>query len=297
MRRAPNLFAALCLALGTAACAAPEDRAVTLPDGRILNLYCQGGQGPVVVFDSGWAADSRVWRRVMSQLPPEVRACASDRAGQGLSSPGPMPRDGAAVAADLHAALKAAALPGPWVLVGHSLGGLNMRHFARAFPPDVAALVLVDPTGLSAPGSFAPLATRSRNCVEALKADAFPPDRPDLGRCKGADRAVALARWEARLSEIESVGGTTSSGLADQGPGSLSVPLIVLRPAPSPQPGQEQPARPFADPLATLSTKGEARLVPGSGHMIMIDQPQAVVQAILDALKAAKPPVSPGTDP
>ncbi len=297
MRRAPIQFMAIWLALGTAACAAPEDRAVTLPDGRILNLYCQGGQGPVVVFDSGWAADSRVWRRVMAQLPLEVRACASDRAGQGRSSPGPLPRDGAAVAADLHAALKASGLPGPWVLVGHSLGGLNMRHFARAFPPDVAALVLVDPTGLSAPGSFAPLTTRSRNCVAALKADAFPPDRPDLDRCKGADRGVALARWEARLSEIESVGGTTSAGLADQGPGSLSVPLIVLRPAPPPQPGQEQPAGPFADPLATLSTKGEARLVPGSGHMNMIDQPQAVVQAILDALKAAKPPVSPETDP
>ncbi|WP_374389968.1 alpha/beta fold hydrolase, partial [Sandaracinobacter sp.] len=230
MRRAPILFIAMWLALGTAACAAPEDRAVSLPDGRTLNLYCQGRQGPVVVFDSGWAADSRVWRRVMAQLPEDVRACASDRAGQGRSSPGPLPRDGAAVAADLHAALKASGLPGPWVLVGHSLGGLNMRHFARAFPQDVAALVLVDPTGLSAPGAFAPLAARSRTCVEALKVDAFPPDRPDLARCKGEDRATALARWEARLSEIEAVGGSTSAGLADQGPGSLSMPLILLRP-------------------------------------------------------------------
>ena len=297
MRRAPFLFIAMWLALGTAACAAPEDRAVSLPDGRTLNLYCQGRQGPVVVFDSGWAADSRVWRRVMAQLSEDVRACASDRAGQGRSSPGPLPRDGAAVAADLHAALKASGLPGPWVLVGHSLGGLNMRHFARAYPTDVAALVLVDPTGLSAPGAFAPLAARSRNCVEALKADAFPPDRPDLARCKGEDRAAALARWEARLSEIEAAGGSTSAGLADQGPGSLSMPLILLRPLPEQPAGAEPPAPMPMDPLAGLSTRGEARHVPGSGHMIMIDQPQAVVQAILDALKAAKPSVSPGTDP
>ena len=297
MPRAPILFIAMWLALGTAACAAPEDRAVSLPDGRTLNLYCQGRQGPVVVFDSGWAADSRVWRRVMAQLPNDVRACASDRAGQGRSSPGPLPRDGAAVAADLHAALKASGLPGPWVLVGHSLGGLNMRHFARAYPTDVAALVLVDPTGLSAPGAFAPLAARSRNCVEALKADAFPPDRPDLARCKGEDRAAALARWEARLSEIEAAGGSTSAGLADQGPGSLSMPLILLRPLPEQPAGAEPPAPMPMDPLAGLSTRGEARHVPGSGHMIMIDQPQAVVQAILDALKAAKPSVSPGTDP
>ena len=297
MPRAPILFIAMWLALGTAACATPEDRAVSLPDGRTLNLYCQGRTGPVVVFDSGWAADSRVWRRVMAQLPEDVRACASDRAGQGRSSPGPLPRDGAAVAADLHAALKASGLPGPWVLVGHSLGGLNMRHFARAFPQDVAALVLVDPTGLSAPGAFAPLAARSRTCVEALKVDAFPPDRPDLARCKGEDRAAALARWEARLSEIEAVGGSTSAGLADQGPGSLSMPLILLRPLPEQPAGAEPPAPMPMDPLAGLSTRGEARHVPGSGHMIMIDQPQAVVQAILDALKAAKPPVSPGTDP
>ena len=279
MPRAPILFIAMWLALGTAACAAPEDRAVSLPDGRTLNLYCQGRQGPVVVFDSGWAADSRVWRRVMAQLPNDVRACASDRAGQGRSSPGPLPRDGAAVAADLHAALKASGLPGPWVLVGHSLGGLNMRHFARAYPTDVAALVLVDPTGLSAPGAFAPLAARSRNCVEALKADAFPPDRPDLARCKGEDRAAALARWEARLSEIEAVGGSTSAGLADQGPGSVTVPLIVLRP------GREGvTADGFVEPLLLLSAKGKVRLVPGSGHMIMLDQPEAIVQEIANIL-------------
>jgi pimeloyl-ACP methyl ester carboxylesterase len=297
MRCLAAMLAVLWFVQETAACAASLDRAVTLPDGRILNLYCQGGQGPGVVFDSGWAADSRVWRRVMAMLPDTVRACASDRAGQGRSSPGPLPRDGAAVAADLHAALKSAALPGPWVLVGHSLGGLNMRHFARVYPADVAALVLVDPTGLSAPGSFAPLANRSRNCVEALRADRFPSDRPDLARCAGEERAAALARWEARLSEIESVGGSTSAGLADQGPGSLSMPLIVLRPVPLRQPGPAQPATSFADPLAALSTRGETRLVPGSGHMVMIDQPQAVVQAILDVLKAATPTVSPGTDP
>ncbi|WP_181160077.1 alpha/beta fold hydrolase [Sandaracinobacter neustonicus] len=270
------------LLVAAPAMAAPVDLPVALPDGRTLNLYCQGSSGPVVLFDAGWAADSRVWRRVMAQLPGDVRACAADRAGQGKSSPGPMPRDGEAVARDLQAAATAAKLPGPWLLVGHSLGGLNMRHFVRLFPADVAGLLLLDPTGLSRPGAFAPLVARSRGCVAALTADEFPADRPDLARCKAEDRQAALARWEARLSEIESAGESTSAGLADQGPGSLTVPLIVLRPGP-----QGVAADGFADPLATLSAKGEARLVPGSGHMIMLDQPGAVVQAIANLLAAA----------
>ena len=92
------------LLLAAPAMAEPVDLPVALPDGRTLNLYCQGTAGPVVLFDAGWSADSRVWRRVMAQLPNDVRACASDRAGQGRSSPGPLPRDGAAVAGGLIAA-------------------------------------------------------------------------------------------------------------------------------------------------------------------------------------------------
>ena len=267
----------IALLLAAPAAAEPVDRPVVLPDGRVLNLYCQGKSGPVVVLDSGWAADSRAWRRVLALMPHTVRACAVDRAGQGKSSAGPMPRDGAAVATDLHAALTAAKLPGPWLLVGHSLGGLNMRHFARLYPAEVAGLLLVDPTSPTVPGAFAPLVARSRGCVETLKADAEVP-----AVCRADDRAAALARWEARLSEIESAGGSTSAGLADQGAGSLTVPLIVLRPGPA-----DRAVEGFSDPLATLSAKGEARLVPGSGHMIMIDRPEAVAGAIMDIVSAA----------
>ncbi|PZU50742.1 MAG: hypothetical protein DI568_03055 [Sphingomonas sp.] len=264
------------------AVAEPVDRPVVLPDGRVLNLYCQGKSGPVpgpvVVLDSGWAADSRAWRRVLALLPDTVRACAVDRAGQGKSSAGPMPRDGAAVATDLHAALTAAKLPGPWLLVGHSLGGLNMRHFARLYPAEVAGLLLVDPTSPTVPGAFAPLLARSRGCVEALKTE-LKADAgvPVSAVCRADDRAAALERWEARLSEIESAGGSTSAGLADQGTGSLTAPLIVLRPGPA-----DRAVEGFSDPLAALSAKGEARLVPGSGHMIMIDRPEAVAGAIME---------------
>lgn len=265
--------------------AEPFDAAVTLEDGRVINLWCDGRRGPVIVFDSGWAADSRAWKRVMAGLSDRHRVCAQDRAGQGPSSPGPLPRDGEAVARDLHAALSRGSVPKPWVLVGHSLGGLNMRHFVRLFPADVAGLVLVDPTSPTGPGAFGGQVARARGCVEALKSGQFPPERPELARCKGDDPDRALSKWEARLSEIESVGLSTSQGLREQDPGSLSVPLIVLRPG-----GQAKLPEgvKFTDPLASLSTKGEARLVEGSGHMIMFDRPDAIVQAVKDVLKAVK---------
>lgn len=278
-------LAGLLLLLAAPVAAAPFDAPVTLADGRVINLWCDGRRGPVVVFDSGWSADSRAWRRVMAGLSDRQRVCAQDRAGQGKSSPAPSPRDGEAVARDLHAALTRGSVPGPWVLVGHSLGGLNMRHFARLFPDDVAGLVLVDPSSPTAPGAFPAQLARARACVDALKNGSFPPERPELARCRGDDPDTALARWEARLSEIESIGRSTSEGLKAQGAGSLAIPLIVLRPA-----GQARVAegQAFADPLARLSTKGEARLIEGSGHMMMFDRPDAVVQAVKDVLKASK---------
>ncbi|MGL6043949.1 MAG: alpha/beta fold hydrolase, partial [Sandaracinobacteroides sp.] len=111
-----------------------------------------------------------------------------------------------------------------------------------------------------------------------------PPDRPDLARCK----AGSLPLWEARLSEIEAVGGTTSTGLADQLPGSVSVPLIVLRPG-GPAPPQGLPK---TDPLADLSPRSEVRVVPNSSHMMMFDRPDAIVDAVRDVLRigASEPP-------
>jgi pimeloyl-ACP methyl ester carboxylesterase len=158
-----------------------------------------------------------------------------------------------------------------------------MRHFARLFPEDVAGLVLVDPTSPTGPGSFAGQASRARGCVAALTSGQFPPDRPELARCKGTDADRSLARWQSRLSEIEAVGQSTSDGVREQGPGSLAMPLIVLRPAGS---GRLPDGVAFTDPLATLSTRGEARLIEGSGHMMMFDRPDAIVTAVKDVLAA-----------
>jgi pimeloyl-ACP methyl ester carboxylesterase len=220
----------------------------------------------------------------MAGLSPRFRVCAVDRAGEGRSSPGPLPRDGAAVARDLKAALDASALPAPYILVGHSLGALNMRHFQLLFPSKSGALVLVDPT---IPGGVPPQANRARACLAAL-ASPEASDQALLSRCRGSHPEGSKARWESRLSELESLGGSTATGLLGQQPGSLSLPLIVLtagRTYPDAAAGQAWHAAHAR--LAALSAKGEARLVADSGHMMMLDQPDAVSRAVSDAARIA----------
>lgn len=294
-------FLPVALLLASAATAAPVDRPVTLPDGRTLNLWCEGRRGPVVVLDSGWSADSRAWGRVITPLAQDFRVCAQDRAGAGRSDAGPLPRDGAAVARDLAAALQAAKLPGRYILVGHSMGALNMRHFALRHPERVAGMVLVDPSvphqdariaAVAGPGagSTAPLVLRAERCLAAHRAGPLPADEPALERCRVTPPERGAVRWEARWSEIASFSGSTSSGLDRQTAGSLDVPLILLSAFKGRSPG---PATAFHLALhsesAAISTQGELRRVPESGHMMMFDAPEAIVQAVRDvAFKARR---------
>ena len=114
-------------------------RLVVLPDGRKLNFRCMGSGSPTIVFESGWGATSTAWAKVQPALSTSYRTCSYDRAGYGFSDPGPDPRDGSAIAADLDAGLRAARLTGPFVLVGHSAGGLYIRLLAGADPAKSSA--------------------------------------------------------------------------------------------------------------------------------------------------------------
>jgi pimeloyl-ACP methyl ester carboxylesterase len=118
--------------------------------GRSLRLVCDGPAGsskPVVLFESGAFGFAGDWSYVQRQLTAQgVRSCAYDRAGMGLSDLGPMPRDGVNVAEDLEKLLTVANVPGPYVLVGHSMAGARVHLFANRNPTKVAGLVLVDST-------------------------------------------------------------------------------------------------------------------------------------------------------
>jgi pimeloyl-ACP methyl ester carboxylesterase len=113
--------------------------------GRRLYIHCTGSGSPAVVLVSGLGETSAYWGGwIQPAVARSTTVCAYDRAGQGWSDPPTSPQDGAAVSADLHALLQHAQIPGPYVLAGHSTGGVYARIFAAHHPDEVAGMVLLD---------------------------------------------------------------------------------------------------------------------------------------------------------
>ena len=114
--------------------------------GYTLHLHCVGTGSPTVILEAAAAATSAHWSWVQPDVATTTRICAYDRAGMGWSAPGPEPHDGHHIAIELHTLLTQAGIAGPYVLVGHSFGGLYVRTYAAAYPGEVAGMVLVDAT-------------------------------------------------------------------------------------------------------------------------------------------------------
>ena len=116
--------------------------------GHKLHINCTGplDAKPVVIFEAGGGAFSKDWTGVQSLLARQVRACAYDRAGLGWSGPGPAPRTLKQEVFELHTLLKVAKISSPLVLVGQSIGALNVRLYTMKYGDKVAGIVLVDPT-------------------------------------------------------------------------------------------------------------------------------------------------------
>jgi pimeloyl-ACP methyl ester carboxylesterase len=125
---------------------------VLSPPGRLidvgthrLHLHCAGDGSPTVVFDAALGGSSLSWSLVHPAVARMTRACTYDRAGFGWSEAGPLPRTAGRIADELYHLLRRAAVPRPYVLVGHSYGGLVMRLMAARHSEDVAGLVLIEP--------------------------------------------------------------------------------------------------------------------------------------------------------
>jgi pimeloyl-ACP methyl ester carboxylesterase len=125
---------------------------VVLPPGQLidvgthrLHLRCAGDGSPTVVFDAALGGSSLSWSLVHPAVARMTRACTYDRAGFGWSEAGPLPRTAGRIADELYHLLRRAAVPRPYVLVGHSYGGLVMRLMAARHSEDVAGLVLIEP--------------------------------------------------------------------------------------------------------------------------------------------------------
>jgi pimeloyl-ACP methyl ester carboxylesterase len=111
--------------------------------GYRLHLYCTGVGGPTVVLDGGLAGPALQWALVQKELEKVTRVCSYDRAGVGWSDAGPEPRTSQQMMSELHTLLQNANVAGPYVLVGHSLGGLNIRWYAHLFPAEVVGVALI----------------------------------------------------------------------------------------------------------------------------------------------------------
>jgi len=203
--------------------AAPQTQA-RLPNGRRYNLVCMGEGSPVAVLDVGLRDWSLAWRGLQPELAKVTRTCIADRAGYGFSDPGPLPRDSVAETQDLENALKAALIRPPYVLVGHSLGGLNTRLFAYRNPEKVAGLLLIDPSvdfhEFGSPSDYARKMDLAfyEDCLAQARAGTLTAGqvRPsDPGPCVSAPNPRWPSDAAARITEVRSKPSIFETTLAE----------------------------------------------------------------------------------
>jgi len=127
---------------------------VEVAPGRRLNLYCVGSGSPTVIFEAGSGNEAGTWGFVQPVIGAHARACSYERAGLGFSDPANRPGTAANAVDDLHLLLAAAGIKPPYVLVGHSYGGMIVRLYADMYPKDVAGMVLVDTANEDWPASY-----------------------------------------------------------------------------------------------------------------------------------------------
>ncbi|HEX3406728.1 MAG TPA: alpha/beta hydrolase, partial [Caulobacteraceae bacterium] len=187
---------------------------------RRLNLLIAGDGSPTVIFAAGMNGTTLHWARVQRVIAERTRTVAFDKAGLGFSDPGPLPRTAAAVVDDLRAALGAANIPPPYVLVDHSAGGPQMRLFAFRYPQEVVGMVMVDSSSehqdrrMDQAKSDREIETqrgemlRTYSRIARLAADgALTPGTPDYDLAVGpVMRTVTEAVWNAHVAQRLSPG-------------------------------------------------------------------------------------------
>lgn len=292
---------------GAIARARQSGRSVPLDDGRTLFLRCSGRGSPTVLLESGYGGTSQAWYAVQPAVAKTTRVCSYDRAGMGFSDAGPEPRDGASIARDLDAALDAAGIEGPFIVVGHSAGGLYGRLFAARRAADVQGLVLLDPTverraAQPSGDGLDGLRRAARNCLAVAELKPQPPlIDPRWSGCVGANPdpwAMATVRrpeaWLSQLSELDNLYGRTSDQVFRIGAVLRPIPTYVITAsdtaAAAPKYGFDSPRSALEmqhEIIAGRSVEGSQQTVLSS-HMIMFDRPDVVIRAIEEMVRAGR---------
>jgi pimeloyl-ACP methyl ester carboxylesterase len=248
-------------------------------DGARSHLHCIGHGSPTVLLEAGLDPSGSIsWRRVLPGIAVTTRVCAYDRAGILWSEPRPGPRDAHRIADELHALLAAASEPPPYVMVGHSFGGLLARVFARRFEGEVVGFVLVDsahPAGLyrisvgaiaSELGPLRLLTTKFLAATGVTRLRAGPPKNPPQAY---AHSSMLAAQGEAQAMRESFAQAAETGKLGNH-------PLVVLTAGHIPPPSDmsEQKQNVFHEirfalqaELAMLSTNADQRVSPRAGTL------------------------------
>ena len=268
--------------------------------GRNLHLICSGDGSPTVILEAGGGSSSVQWWAIDDQLAAFSRVCMYDRPGFGYSDPSPTELTFEDGARDLNALLVAAGVPGPYILVGHSKGGMHVRTYARLYPDDIAGVLLLDAAeeedifgnfdfieqslkeaeGQRLFARFGLIRFLLRNFPDSVPLPEIPdelvePYYREIAR-QGTWEAAIAGGAAYRLTPPEM---RVAGGFGDLG----DTPLIVITHG-IPYTG----GRAFLEPgflsamerLASLSTDSELIVAENSGHSIMWDEPELVVEAV-----------------
>jgi pimeloyl-ACP methyl ester carboxylesterase len=279
-----------------------------------LHLYCQGAGSPTVVMEAGTGGTGLYWSLVQPEIAKSVRTCVYDRAGYGWSEKSSQPRFIATMVEELHTLLRNANIEGPYILVGHSLGGIIIRQYAQSYPQDVVGMVLVDsaqeqqfqrfPAEIVAATNQGLAESRRLELLIAMGLPALNPSQVPLESklpvvAAETYRALVLANPNHLVtarSEIEALERGDTEQVKTLG----DLPLIVLsRGHFDPETMGAGISAEVADhyekvwqelqvELTALSSQGKRIVAEGSGHDIHLDQPELVVSAIQDIVETAK---------
>lgn len=299
-----------------------EGRSVDV-GGHKLSIHCTGQGSPTVILDSGLGVPAIGWRSAQSEIAKFTRVCSYDRAGYGWSDPGPMPRTSAQIVKELHALLQNAGERPPYILVGHSFGGYNVRVYNGQYPDEVAGMVLVDASHEDQVALMPPAAKKYFDDQEKqLKTEQMiapvlirlgvarfmaNKQEPPKGVSKDLlEESLYLTLTpkfaEATASEL---GSFDESAKQVRSAGTLGEkPLVVLTAG---QNADEKdlpkgfPKQAFEDfhvlwvndlqmREAHLSTRGKRILVPDSTHMIPFERPDTIVNAVREVYAAVNSP-------
>ena len=271
--------------------------------GHRLHLSCTGAGAPTVVLEpaAGEMSSNLGW--IAPAVARDTRVCAYDRAGRAWSEPASTAQDAAHIATDLHTLLARGHVPGPYVLAGHSFGGLYVLTFAARYPDEVAGMVLVDstaPASAANPGTASPGHGGSSDGMRRVSALVSAAARLGLGRLYAQSAYGSLpprSRDEVRASDAtpstlrstidEYLQATVSTQQAAALRDFADKPLIVLIAGS----GHDAAWSAAQNRLARLSTNSVHRIIDGATHEDLIanqEDAAATTQAILDVVSSVR---------